>query len=338
MSNRLPTGWSICCRVGGRFGRRRDRRRARALRRRPRRERNVPTDERRDALIEAVRATWSARSATRSRSYSPLRRRPNPPMTAIRIAAVGDLHLGVDSVGSYRPCLDGLHDVTALLLAGDLTRLGTKAEAMVVADELRDHDLPVVAVLGNHDVHSGREADVVEVLAEAGIEVLDGTSAIIESPAGPVAIAGVKGFGIGFPGASASCFGEPVMKELVRVAEAGGRPARPGTRPGSRRRGGSHRTHPLRTHGRNAPANRRRSTRPRVVPARRGHRSPRRRPRGARARPSRLRTSYDTRRCRGAQRRMARDSPALRRLLGRRPQPGAAAVSRLPGNTNRRFP
>ena len=260
-------------------------------------------------------------------------------MTAIRIAAVGDLHLGVDSVGSYRPCLDGLHDVTALLLAGDLTRLGTKAEAMVVADELRDHDLPVVAVLGNHDVHSGREADVVEVLAEAGIEVLDGTSAIIESPAGPVAIAGVKGFGIGFPGASASCFGEPVMKELVRVAEAEAarldqaldqvpddvvvRIALTHYAPTA----GTLRGEPPEIHAflgsyllgevidRHG-----------VDLAVHGHAH------------RRLRTSYDTRRCRGAQRRMARDSPALRRLLGRRPQPGAAAVRRLPGNTNRRFP
>lgn len=140
-------------------------------------------------------------------------------MTSIQIAAVGDLHFGTDSIGSYRASLDELEEVTALLVAGDLTRTGTAAEAAVVAGELCGHDVPVVAVLGNHDVHSDQQAEVTAVLEDAGIVVLDGTSVVIESPSGPVAIAGTKGFGVGFPGASASCFGEPVMKEFVAVAE-----------------------------------------------------------------------------------------------------------------------
>ena len=140
-------------------------------------------------------------------------------MTTVRIAAVGDLHLGVDDAGSFRPCLDDLGDVAALLLAGDLTRRGTLAEAQVVAGEVCDLDVPVVAVLGNHDVHSDRGDDVTAILEAAGVTVLDGTVATIPTAAGIVAVAGAKGFGVGFPGASASCFGEPVMKELVRVAE-----------------------------------------------------------------------------------------------------------------------
>jgi Icc-related predicted phosphoesterase len=140
-------------------------------------------------------------------------------VTAVRIAAVGDIHLGAGDAGSFRPCLDELDDVAALLLAGDLTRRGTEEEAAVVAGELDDLAVPVVAVLGNHDVHSDRQAAVVAILEDGGVTVLDGTTTTVTSPAGPVTIAGAKGFGVGFPGASASCFGEPVMKELVRVAE-----------------------------------------------------------------------------------------------------------------------
>ena len=44
----------------------------------------------------------------------------------IRVAAVGDIHFGTDSAGTLRPHLDDLAEqADVLLLAGDLTRLGT---------------------------------------------------------------------------------------------------------------------------------------------------------------------------------------------------------------------
>src|SRR5919112_549059 len=75
----------------------------------------------------------------------------------IRIAAVGDIHMGADTQGALRPAFETLPECAdLLLLAGDLTRHGTVEEARVVADEIRGLGVPVVAVLGNHDHHDER--------------------------------------------------------------------------------------------------------------------------------------------------------------------------------------
>jgi Icc-related predicted phosphoesterase len=68
----------------------------------------------------------------------------------VRIAAVGDLHAGLDSAGRLRAGLGGLGGrADLLLLAGDLTQRGRVEEAKVLVEELRGVDVPVVAVLGN---------------------------------------------------------------------------------------------------------------------------------------------------------------------------------------------
>jgi Icc-related predicted phosphoesterase len=135
----------------------------------------------------------------------------------IRVAAVGDIHFGQDSAGTLRPHLADIADhADVYLLAGDLTRLGDPQEAAVLAEELRDVSVPIVAVLGNHDYHSDREKEVTDVLAEAGVCMLEGTSTVIDVAGVPVGIAGVKGFGSGFAGACGSDFGEPMMKAFVR--------------------------------------------------------------------------------------------------------------------------
>jgi Icc-related predicted phosphoesterase len=138
----------------------------------------------------------------------------------IRVAAVGDIHFGPDSAGTLRPHLSGIAEqADVFLLAGDLTRLGDPDEAAVLAEELRGVPVPVVAVLGNHDYHSDREKEVTDVLADAGVEVLEGSSTVVDVAGTPVGIAGVKGFGTGFAGASGSDFGEPMMKAFVRHAQ-----------------------------------------------------------------------------------------------------------------------
>lgn len=143
----------------------------------------------------------------------------------IRIAAVGDIHLGAESVGSYRPRLASLGEQADLfLLAGDLTRRGTPAEAAVVATELSGLPVPTVAVLGNHDYESDAAPELTERLTAAGISVLEGTSATCRVNGCTVGVAGVKGFGGGFPGRCGSEFGEPEMKAFIRhTAEAAGR-------------------------------------------------------------------------------------------------------------------
>lgn len=138
-----------------------------------------------------------------------------------RIAAVGDVHMDVDVLGRFRPALEAIHEhADMLLLAGDLTRHGTVEEARCVAAEFGDLRVPVIAILGNHDYHSGQEAAVGAVLQEAGIRVLEGDSAVVECAAGPVVICGVKGFGGGFARRCATAFGEPEMKDFVRLTEA----------------------------------------------------------------------------------------------------------------------
>ncbi|MFI0504623.1 metallophosphoesterase [Streptomyces albogriseolus] len=137
----------------------------------------------------------------------------------IRVAAVGDIHMGPDTRGVLRPAFDTLPDCAdLLLLAGDLTRHGTTDEARVVADEIRGLGVPVVAVLGNHDHHDDRQDEVSELLRDAGAHVLEGEATVLSVGDARVGVAGTKGFGGGFVGASAGEFGEPVMKEFVRVS------------------------------------------------------------------------------------------------------------------------
>lgn len=134
-----------------------------------------------------------------------------------RIAAVGDIHLGPDDHGRFRPAFtQAAREADVLLLAGDLTRHGTEEEARSVAAEVRGLDIPVIAVLGNHDHHCDRADEIVEILEAAGVRVLEGTGTIVDARGVRIGIAGTKGFGTGFPGKQASEFGEPEMKSFVR--------------------------------------------------------------------------------------------------------------------------
>lgn len=139
----------------------------------------------------------------------------------IRVAAVGDVHVGPESAGRLKPHYDSLHEHADLfVLAGDLTRCGTRAEAAVLAGELSDVQVPVVAVLGNHDLHSDAAGEVRAELEGAGVCVLDGDAAVVDVDGVSVGVAGTKGFGGGFPGASGSEFGEPEMKAFMQHSRA----------------------------------------------------------------------------------------------------------------------
>ncbi|ONM48782.1 metallophosphoesterase family protein [Nocardia donostiensis] len=134
----------------------------------------------------------------------------------MRIAAVGDVHLGTDSRGVLRPALRQLPErADVLLLAGDLTKHGTVEEAEVVADEFAGLGVPVVAVLGNHDHNSDAGAEITELLQAHGITVLEGTSATVSVDGQTLGIAGTKGFGGGFAGKCASVFGERIMRDFA---------------------------------------------------------------------------------------------------------------------------
>lgn len=135
----------------------------------------------------------------------------------IRVAAVGDLHLNASNHGRLRPHLEALSERADLLLvAGDVTCLGTIAEAHVVADELAAADVPVLAVLGNHDHHGDEEVAVAAVLGAVGVKVLEGDADCVDVGDIRVGVAGAKGFGGGFIGSSATEFGEAEFKSFAR--------------------------------------------------------------------------------------------------------------------------
>ena len=73
-------------------------------------------------------------------------------MTTIRLAAAGDIHAGSGDGDRVREAFERVGEQADLvLLAGDLTQHGQVDEVCVVADACRGLELPIVAVLGNHD-------------------------------------------------------------------------------------------------------------------------------------------------------------------------------------------
>ncbi|HSC92589.1 MAG TPA: metallophosphoesterase [Gaiellaceae bacterium] len=134
----------------------------------------------------------------------------------IRIAAAGDVHASEAARERVEDAFGRLEDVDLVLLAGDLTTHGEPEQALVVADAARGVDAPVVAVLGNHDVHAGRQAEVARVLRDAGIVVLDRGAEVLELGELEVGVVGTKGFVGGFPGSSIPDFGERLLRDLYR--------------------------------------------------------------------------------------------------------------------------
>jgi Icc-related predicted phosphoesterase len=140
---------------------------------------------------------------------------------SIRIAAAGDVH-------AAEPLRERLtkafHSAAAecdlVLLAGDLTTHGLPEQAAVLADACDDLPVPVVAVLGNHDHHSGQAAAVTAELERGGVLVLDRGHTILEVGDVEVGVVGTKGFVGGFPGAEIPDFGEPLLREIYRETSA----------------------------------------------------------------------------------------------------------------------
>jgi Icc-related predicted phosphoesterase len=145
---------------------------------------------------------------------------------AIRIAATGDIHLGREGDRErWAEAFAGLRGrVDLVLLAGDLTTHGEPEQGAMVAAAVGDLDVPVLAVLGNHDWHVNRRDELVAVLQEGGIDVLEREHRVLELSGAEVGIAGCKGFGGGFDGAHIPDFGEPLMRavyaESIREADA----------------------------------------------------------------------------------------------------------------------
>ncbi|HEY9724718.1 MAG TPA: metallophosphoesterase [Oscillatoriaceae cyanobacterium] len=131
----------------------------------------------------------------------------------VRIATAGDIHCGVHETNRVREQFAKVHhEADLLLLAGDLTNTGSSEEMACLAAQLKDLPLPIVAIFGNHDVHSENEAECRALLEAAGVTVLEKETTRFEFNGVSVGIAGAKGFGGGFRGGCASTFGEPEMR------------------------------------------------------------------------------------------------------------------------------
>jgi Icc-related predicted phosphoesterase len=139
----------------------------------------------------------------------------SPNERVVRIGAMADLHCTKNSEGQFKNVLAQVSQtIDLLLLAGDLTDYGLPEEAQILVRELTAINVPVVAVLGNHDYESGKQDEIKDILLNAGVKMLDGDSCEVLG----VGIAGAKGFAGGFGRGTLGPWGEDRVKEFVREA------------------------------------------------------------------------------------------------------------------------
>jgi Icc-related predicted phosphoesterase len=133
----------------------------------------------------------------------------------LRLGAVADLHCTKKAADNIKNLLSAMaHEADVLLLGGDLCDAGLPEEAEILAREISSLKVPVVAVLGNHDYEAGKALEIVEILSNAGVNVLDGKSCEIYG----VGFAGVKGFAGGFGERALQPWGEATIKVFVHEA------------------------------------------------------------------------------------------------------------------------
>jgi Icc-related predicted phosphoesterase len=133
----------------------------------------------------------------------------------VRIAVAGDLHFDGTSPGALKRFFTGVEqEANVLALVGDLTTHGTVEQVRCFVEEMEGFDIPVVTVLGNHDVEAEQTEEVVAILQDRGVHVLDGENVVLEG----VGFAGAKGFAGGFGRGALGPFGEKLYKEFVRAA------------------------------------------------------------------------------------------------------------------------
>lgn len=132
-----------------------------------------------------------------------------------RLAAVSDIHYGKSSQGSMQSLFANIAEsADVLLLPGDLTDYGLAEEARILAKDLAQVKIPVVAVLGNHDFESDEQGEIVRILTDVGVHMLDGDSWEYRG----VGFAGVRGFCGGFGRGALGPWGERIIKDFVQEA------------------------------------------------------------------------------------------------------------------------
>ena len=99
----------------------------------------------------------------------------------VRIAAAGDVHASEATRERITESFAAVQtDADLVLLAGDLTTHGESEQAEALAAACRGLEIPVCAVLGNHDHHAGRGAEVAAILRGAGVTLLEREATVLE--------------------------------------------------------------------------------------------------------------------------------------------------------------
>jgi uncharacterized protein len=133
----------------------------------------------------------------------------------MRIAATADLHFTGSRHSALLEQLSRVREAAdVLVVAGDLTNFGRPEEMEPLLNVVVRSRIPTIVVLGNHDYESGKQCDLMRMMAAAGIKVLDGTAYERDG----IGFAGTKGFPGGFGRGVLTAFGEPEVKQFVQAA------------------------------------------------------------------------------------------------------------------------
>jgi uncharacterized protein len=137
------------------------------------------------------------------------------------MAAAGDVHIreaNRDQLGEAFAALDG--EVDLVLLAGDLTTHGEPEQGAWLAEACSSLDVPIFAVLGNHDWHADRHEELAAALRDGGIRLLERAAETCTVNGVEIGIAGTKGFVGGFSDSLLPDFGEPLLRRVYAETSA----------------------------------------------------------------------------------------------------------------------
>ncbi len=145
---------------------------------------------------------------------------PSADGRTVRIAAAGDIHITEANSEAVARAFREIDDhADLILLAGDLTTHGEPDQGRLLARAVEGIETPIIAVLGNHDWHVNRAAELIRVLEDgARIKVLDRGWTIERIGDCEVGIVGAKGHVGGFPGSHLPDFGEPELRAVYARA------------------------------------------------------------------------------------------------------------------------
>jgi uncharacterized protein len=132
----------------------------------------------------------------------------------MRIAAMGDLHFGANSLKTFSAIFKSVNDeADIMVLCGDLTMRGLIEEARGLSEAIADAKIPILAVLGNHDHEANNQEEIMDILGNAGMTMLERGPFVTED--GKFGFVGTKGFCGGFTGCKIAPFGERILKMFI---------------------------------------------------------------------------------------------------------------------------